>query len=86
MRNKLLANSDHYPTDSLQVAYTESRIRGEAAKHIVSRLRAAALNRFEIAEEIFDYLTQVYRDPDRRHIAQRAYLKLYQGKRPFAEF
>jgi hypothetical protein len=31
-------------------------------------------------------MTQVYGDPDRRHTAQRAYLKLYQGKRSFAEF
>lgn len=86
MRNKLLANGDHYPTDSLQIAYTESRIGGEAAKHIAPRLRATALNRFGTAEEIFGYLNQVYGDPDRRHTAQRAYLKLYQGKRSFAEF
>jgi hypothetical protein len=86
MRNKLLANGDHYPTDSLQIAYTESRIGGEAARHIAPRLRATALNRFRTAEEILDYLTQVYGDPDRRHTAQRAYLKLYQGRRSFAEF
>jgi hypothetical protein len=86
MRNKLLANSDHYPTDPLQIAYTESRVKGKAAKYITPRLRATALNRFRTAEEIFDYLTQVYGDPDRRHTAQRAYLKLYQGRRPFAEF
>jgi hypothetical protein len=86
MRNKLLANGDYYPTDSLQIAYTESRIGGEAAKYIAPRLRATALNRFRTAEEIFDYLTQVYRDPNRRHTTQRAYLKLYQGRRSFAEF
>ena len=86
MRNKLLANGDYYPTDSLQIAYTESRIGGEAAKYIAPRLRATALNRFRTTKEIFDYLTQVYRDPNRRHTAQRAYLKLYQGRRSFAEF
>ena len=69
MRNKLLANGDYYPTDSLQIAYTESRIEGEAAKYIAPRLRATALNRFRTAEEIFDYLTQVYGDPDRRYTA-----------------
>ena len=28
----------------------------------------------------------MYGDPDRRHTAQRAYLRLYQGKRSFPEF
>jgi len=31
-------------------------------------------------------LGQLNGDPDRRHTAQRAYLKLYQGKRSFTEF
>ena len=86
MRNKLLPNSDHCPTDPLQIAYTESRAGGEVAKHIAPRMRVTASNRFKTAEEIFDYLTRVYRDPDRRHAAQRLYSKLYQGKRSFAEF
>src|SRR5271154_1582565 len=86
MRNKLLANGDHYPTDPLKIAYTESRVGGEAAKHIAPRMRVTAINRFRTAEEMFDCLTQVYGDPDRRHTAQRLYSKLYQNRRPFAEF
>jgi hypothetical protein len=86
IKNKLKANADHYPTDELKIAYTESRTGGEAALHITPRMRETALNRFETADEILDLLFQVYGDPDRRHTAQRAYLKLYQGKRSFAEF
>lgn len=86
MRNKLKANSDHYHTEEMKIAYTESRIGGDAAKHIAPRMRDTALNRFETAEEIFEYLYQVFGDPDRRHTAQRLYSKLYQGKKPFAEF
>ena len=86
MRNKLQANLDHYLTDHLQITYAESRIGGDAAKHIAPRMRATALNRFETAEEIFDLLYQVYGDPDRRHTAQREYSKLYQGRKPFSEF
>ena len=57
MRNKLRANADHYPSDNLKMAYTESRIGGEAALHIAPRMRDAALNRFETADEILDYLS-----------------------------
>jgi hypothetical protein len=49
-------------------------------------MRETALNRFKTADEVLDLLSQVYGDPDRRHTAQRAYLQLYQGRRPFAEF
>jgi hypothetical protein len=59
MRNKLKANLDHYHTDEMKIAYTESRIGGDAAKHIAPRMRDTALNRFEAAEEIFEYLCQV---------------------------
>jgi hypothetical protein len=86
MRNKLKANADHYPTDELKIAYTESRINGEAALHITPRIRETAFNRFETADEVLDLLSQDYGDPDRRHTTQRAYLKLYQRKRFFAEF
>jgi hypothetical protein len=69
MRNKLKANADHYPTDELKIAYTESRTDGEAALHITPRIRETALNRFETADEVLDLLSQVYGDSDRRHTA-----------------
>jgi hypothetical protein len=86
IRNKFKANADHYPTDELKIIYIESRTGGEAALYIIPRIRETALNRFKTADEVLDLLSQVYKDSGRRYIAQRAYLKLYQGKRPFAEF
>jgi hypothetical protein len=68
MRSKLKANADHYPTDDLKMAYTENRIGGEAALHIAPCIRETALNQFKTANEILDLLSQVYGDPDRRHI------------------
>jgi hypothetical protein len=38
MRNKLRANADHYSTDESKIAYTKSRISGEAALHIAPRI------------------------------------------------
>jgi hypothetical protein len=57
MRNKLKANADHYPTDESKIAYTESRIGGEAALYITPRMRETALNRFETVDEVLDLLS-----------------------------
>jgi hypothetical protein len=69
MKNKLKANADHYLTDELKITYTESRTNSETALHIALRMRETALNRFKTADEIFDLLSQVYGDSDRRHTA-----------------
>jgi hypothetical protein len=63
VRNKL----HRCVTDNLP----EGRIGEEVARHIAPRLRATSLNRFGTAEEIFDYLTRAYGDPD-RWTAERA--------------
>jgi SET domain-containing protein len=69
MRNKFKANADHYPTDELKIAYTESRTDSEATLYITPRMRETALNQFETADEVLDLLSQIYRDSDRRHTA-----------------
>jgi hypothetical protein len=86
MRNKLKANKDHFPTEELKIAYIESRVSGAAAKHIAPRMRDTSLNPFLEAEEVLSVINKVYGDPNRRHTAQRQYLKLYQNKTSFHEF
>ena len=86
MRNKLKANKDHFPTEELKIAYIESRVSGAAAKHIAPRMRDTSLNPFLEAEDVLSVINKVYGDPNRRHTAQRHYLKLYQNKTSFHEF
>ena len=86
MRNKLKANKDHFPTEELKIAYVESRVGGTAAKHIASRMRDAATNPFLEAEEVLSVINKVYGDSNRRHTAQRQFLKLYQNKISFHDF
>lgn len=80
------ANKDHFPTEDLKIAYIESRVGGAAAKHIAPRMRDTSLNPFLEAEEVLWVINKVYGDPNRRHTAQRQYLKLYQNKTPFHDF
>lgn len=77
IRNKLKANKDHFPTEDLKIAYIKSRVGGATAKHIAPRMRDTSLNPFLEAEEVLSVINKVYGDPNRRHTAQRQYLKLY---------
>ena len=86
MRNKLKANKDHFPTEEMKIAYVESRVSETAAKHIASRMRDTATNSFLEAEEVLSIINKVYDDLNRRHTAQRQFLKLYQNKIFFHEF
>jgi hypothetical protein len=86
MQSKLEANHDHFPTQALQIGYIQSRVAGIAALHINPRLRPTATNKFKTADEIFEVLEKVFRDPDRRYIVRQAYRKLYQNKDSFATF
>ena len=44
IKNKLRENADYYPTKSIKLTYVKGLIRGEAAKHILLRLRDNAIN------------------------------------------
>ena len=86
MRNKLKANADYFLINALKIVYIKSRIRGEAALYLISRMREDAMNLFTTANELLDYLSKVYKDPNRRYTAMIAYTAFYQGKRPFPKF
>jgi hypothetical protein len=44
MKNKLLANADHYSTEPLKMAYIQTRTAGYSADHMAPRLRAMRTN------------------------------------------
>lgn len=78
MRNKFQGNEDWYPTDQNKLAYTRSRLGGEAMKHLASRFRKDSPKPFITAEEIFETLDQIYGDPNRRVNAMKAFRRLRQ--------
>ena len=48
IKNKLCENVDYYPTKSIKLAYVKGLIGGEAAKHILLRLRDNAIDLYTI--------------------------------------
>lgn len=76
MKNKLAGNEDHYPTEVMKITYVESRTGGKAAKHLASRMRDGAVNKFRTADEIFKHLEWIFMDPDRQINARRKFRNL----------
>jgi hypothetical protein len=77
IKNKLSANADHYPTESLKIAYIENRTKGDAARHLEPRMRENHPERYQTAEEIFDHLREIYLDPNKLLIAKADFRKLF---------
>ena len=70
---KLTANSDHYPSEALRMAYVNSRVDGEAYKHLAARLRIDTQKPFATAEEMFKVLQKAYGDVNRAHTAMNKF-------------
>ena len=62
MVKKLTANTDHYPTEALRMAYINSCVDREAYKYLAARSRIGAQKPFAMAEEMFEILQKAYRD------------------------
>lgn len=86
MRSKLTANDDHFSTESLRIAYVQSRITKPASAYIAPRLRPDSLKPFLAASEIFNTLANIYGDPDREHTARAEFNRLTQGNKEFSAF
>ncbi len=76
IKDKLLVNEDHYPTDQIQRAYVISRIGGEAAGFIAPRLRSDSHEPYQDLADLFRHLTDIYDDPNRVANAKRTFRKL----------
>lgn len=86
MRSKLKVNADDYSIESLRKAYVETRVEGDASRHIASRLRKNARNPFAETEDIFDCLLKIYGDSDRKHTAMKEFRNLCQTSKDFNFF
>ncbi|KAJ6111290.1 hypothetical protein N7486_003525 [Penicillium sp. IBT 16267x] len=71
--NKLVLNGDHYPSERHRIAYVLSRCTGKAALHTMTRADDESTNRYRTYKEILDHLDTVFRDPQRRRVAQREF-------------
>lgn len=69
--------------DLHQMAYVANRNAGHAAAYIETRSRIGARNPYTSAEEMLDHLAKVFRNPQRRRIAQHQFDDL-KMKRPTA--
>lgn len=100
MKDKLVVNHDHYPTDAIQIAYIKTRLSKDAAKRMGPYTRRGAIKPFKTADEMMDALFKiygeatdemdalfrVYRDPNRCIIASNAFRQLHQKNQDFEVF
>ena len=77
IKNKLRENADHYPTESMKLAYVEGLIGGKATKHISPRLRDDAVDPYSTVQDLFEHLTSAYENPNRLFTAKNDFKKLF---------
>ncbi|KAJ5124614.1 uncharacterized protein N7515_003051 [Penicillium bovifimosum] len=76
IRQKLLANADHYPEPVHRKLYVQSRCEGKAQLHIAPRMDEASTRPYEDAEDILSHLRSVFANPNRKAEAYSAYHQL----------
>ncbi|PGH23040.1 hypothetical protein AJ80_02813 [Polytolypa hystricis UAMH7299] len=74
--SKMTVNTDYYPNKLAKMCYIENYTKGEAAKHIAPRMHQDHLEKYATAEEILDYLKEIYINPNYLEIAKHDYNKL----------
>ena len=73
MVKKLTANANYYPTETLRIAYVNSRIDGEAYKHLAARSRISARKPFATVEKMFEVLQKTSGDVNQAHTAMNKF-------------
>ena len=86
MEGKLYRNRDHFDSDRDVMYYIYERTEGRARKLLSPRWGRKAFDPFVNSEDMLEWLTQHFTDPDEERKAKSAYDQLEQGTRPFHEF
>ncbi|EED18927.1 retrotransposon polyprotein, putative [Talaromyces stipitatus ATCC 10500] len=86
VRAKLKANKDQYDTPEARRAYVKSMCEGEAAEHLLARLRDDAPDPFIDADDMIEHLDTIYLDANRVSNAKMDFRNLTQGKTRFQTF
>ena len=76
MHEKLTVNKDHFPTIPEQIAYTASRLGGDADRITLRRRQPDARNAYTSLDDIFKHLAGLYKDQHERSTAEREFEKL----------
>ena len=63
IEGKLVANTDHFLTETQRLTYMQSHVGGNAMGHLAPCLRYNAIIRFTIAQQMLECLKAVYEDP-----------------------
>ncbi|KAJ5151511.1 uncharacterized protein N7482_010763 [Penicillium canariense] len=86
IRTKLLQNDDHYPTIAHKLAYTYSRCKGKALRHVNPRMRPEVTGAYK-SVDICKHLEGVFHDLNYTQVARDQYLELNMNPRQdFTDF
>jgi hypothetical protein len=76
MRNKLRENTDYFLTESSKITYIENQTNGEAAYYIAPYMRPEHPEHYSTAEQIFEYLSSIYKDANKSKNAKKDFRDL----------
>lgn len=76
VKNKLKANADHYPSQSIKIAYVEGRTGGKAARHLAPRMKEGSAEEYATVEDVYKHLEMIFLDPNKRVNARREFRAL----------
>ena len=80
MVKKLNANTNHYPTKALRIAYVDSCVDEEAYKHLAARSRIGAWKLFATVKKMFEVLQKAYGNVNQKHTAMNKFQDLKMTK------
>ena len=87
VKNKLRGNADSYPTEDLRIIYVAGRISGEALALISPCLDTSSHHRYATVAELYEYLNELYGDPNKKRNACQTFKNLVMKKgQTFQEF
>ena len=87
LRNKLAAQSSHYPNDQACLRYVFNRLSGSALNLVRSHVsETTGRIRLDSLNALLDLLRQAFDDPDRVRTANREIRKLRQANGTFAAY
>jgi hypothetical protein len=86
MDGKMYGNRDWWETEQDRMFYVFGRTQGDARNHLHARWGPESYDPFVDVADMFEFLKQIYINPNEVREAKDAYADLQQGLTPFPEF
>ncbi|MCJ1471248.1 hypothetical protein MMC07_009896, partial [Pseudocyphellaria aurata] len=83
---KLVANADHYPTETSKLHYVQIRLTGYAMSHVIERLRPGSTRPINTCNEILEVLRRVFKNPNRKTRMGNEFRSLSMRNQTFEHF